>query len=273
MTRHGSGRAERRDTSMAEVVNQAGLGKNIAVIPARGGSKRISRKNVKPFCGKPILAYSIAAARASRLFEKIVVSTDDEEIAAIARQWGAITPFLRPAALADDYVGTNAVAAHAAQWFLDRNIAVDHVCCLYATAPFVQPRFLVQGLETLLRRRCRFVFSATTFPAPLRRAIRLDSDGWVAPYFPESMAARSQDLEEAYHDAGQFYWGSPEAFSQAALFGPGSAIVALPRHLVQDIDTPEDWLRAECMYKTLRTMGDLEICPFDPVEPSYSSAV
>jgi len=258
---------------MSESVSQAVPGKNLAVIPARGGSKRIPHKNIKPFCGKPILAYAIAAARASRLFEEIVVSTDDAQIAAVARQWGASTPFLRPAALADDYTGTNAVAAHAAQWFLDHHRPVDHVCCIYATAPFVQPRFLIQGLEMLRRRRCQFVFSATTFPAPLRRAIRLDSDGWVAPYFPETMAARSQDLEEAYHDAGQFYWGSPEAFAHAALFGPGSSIVALPRHLVQDIDTPEDWLRAECMYRTLQSMGELEICPFDTVEPSCPNAI
>lgn len=245
---------------MPDTLSQARLENNIAVIPARGGSKRIPRKNIKPFCGKPILAYSIAAARATGLFKHIVVSTDDEEIAAVARQWGAQTPFLRPVELADDFSGTNAVAAHAAQWFLDQGTPVAHICCLYATSPLAQPRYIIQGFETLVKRGCPFVFSATTFPSAIQRALRLDGQGRVSAFHPELMPARTQDLEEAYHDAGQFYWGSPEAFARLSLFDSGSSLVLLPRHLVTDIDTPEDWKLAECMYRTLLAMGELEAC-------------
>ncbi|NMC47853.1 MAG: pseudaminic acid cytidylyltransferase [Desulfovibrio sp.] len=231
---------------------------NIAVIPARGGSKRISRKNIKLFCGKPLLAYSIAVARASNVFERIIVSTDDTEIAAVARQWGADTPFLRPKELADDYTGTNAVTAHAAAWLLEHGVAVEYVCCLYATVPLLKPHYLARGLEMLRTRRCPFVFSATTFPSAIQRALRLDDQGRVSPFDPRWINSRTQDLEEAYHDAGQFYWGTPESFRKDTLFTSGSSIVVLPRHLVVDIDTAEDWTLAEYMYKTLLALGEIE---------------
>lgn len=244
---------------MKDACSQIRRGNTIAVIPARGGSKRIPRKNIKPFCGKPILAYSIAAARATGLFDHIVVSTDDEEIAAVARQWGGETPFLRPAGLADDFAGTNAVAAHAADWFLQQGTAVDHVCCLYATAPLATPLYITKGFEILKERNCPFVFSVTTFPAAVQRALRLDAQGRVSALYPEFMPTRTQDLEEAYHDAAQFYWGSPEAFARLSLFDSGSSVVRLPRHLVADIDTPEDWMLAECLYRTLVAMGEIAV--------------
>jgi N-acylneuraminate cytidylyltransferase len=222
----------------------------LAVIPARGGSKRIPRKNIRPFAGKPIIAYSIEAALACGLFDKVVVSTDDQEIAAVARQHGAELPFVRPKTLSDDFTGTNAVVSHAIQWHRDEGIDVDYVCCIYATAPFVQPHYLKAGFDSLVSSGKSFAFSVTSFPFPIQRAVRINSDGALEAMFPEHVATRSQDLEEAYHDAGQFYWGRAEAFVEARpLFSPESVPVILPRHLVQDIDTIEDWRRAELMYQ------------------------
>ena len=220
----------------------------VAIIPARGGSKRIPRKNIRPFAGKPIIAHSISAARDAGVFDRIIVSTDDEEIAAVARTWGAETPFLRPRELADDYAGTNEVVAHALEWLAAGGTPADLACCIYATAPFVTGNSLRRGLQALQDTGKEFAFSVTSFPFPIYRAIRL-ADGGVAPCFPEFIEARSQDLEEAYHDAGQFYWGKAAAFTGGLpLFAPHSAPVILPRHLVQDIDTLEDWERAELMY-------------------------
>lgn len=221
----------------------------VAIIPARGGSKRIPRKNIRLFAGKPVLAYSIAAARATGLFDRVLVSTDDEEIASVARQWGAETPFVRPADLADDYAGTNEVVAHALNWLAESGSPADLACCIYATAPFVTPASLSLGLEALRLEGKIFAFSVTSFDFPIYRAIRLLPDGGVSPCFPEFIEHRSQDLETAYHDAGQFYWGQSSAFVEGLpLFAPYSAPVVLPRHQVQDIDTEEDWERAESMY-------------------------
>src|SRR6185369_859117 len=185
---------------------------NIAVIPARGGSKRIPRKNIKPFMGQPVIAHSIAAALASGLFNRIIVSTDDEEIAMVARTCGAEVPFMRPAALADDFTGTNAVVSHAIRWLLDHGQPVSHVCCIYATAPFVSADYLRSGYEKLVDSGRSFAFSVTSFPFPIQRAIRITHEGTVEPFFPEHISSRSQDLEEGYHDAGQFYWGKADAF-------------------------------------------------------------
>lgn len=222
----------------------------LAIIPARGGSKRIPHKNIRPFAGKPIIAYSIQAALECKLFDKVIVSTDDEKIANIARQFGAETPFLRPANLADDYTGTNAVVKHAISWFIEQGEEVQYACCIYATAPFLQTRYLQQGFEKLNNSDKAFVFSVTTFPFPIQRAIKIKTDGTVKAFFPGNNEKRSQDLEEAYHDAGQFYWGKAESFLQdIEMFSESSLPVVLPRYLVQDIDTLEDWTRAELMYK------------------------
>jgi N-acylneuraminate cytidylyltransferase len=225
----------------------------IAVIPARGGSKRIPRKNIRPFCGKPIIAYSIEAALDSGLFDQVIVSTDDEEIAEVSRGLGADVPFLRPAELADDYTGTNAVAKHAIQWLhqnTDRQ--VEYACCIYATAPFLQASYLKEGFDRLINSDKSFVFSVTSFPFPIQRAIKINPAGEVVAFHPENYYVRSQDLEEAYHDAGQFYWGRAEAYLNDVIpFSPVSLPVVLPRHLVQDIDTEEDWTHAEYMYHAL----------------------
>ena len=225
----------------------------IAVIPARGGSKRIPRKNIKLFCGKPMIAWSIAAARASGLFDHIVVSTDDAEIAEVAKVHGAEVPFMRPAALSDDHTGTSPVVAHAIEWYREHGHMPDPVCCIYATAPFVTAADLQRGLQTLTDTGSDFAFSVTSYAFPIQRAIRLTNEGRVEMLQPEHFNTRSQDLEEAFHDAGQFYWGRAEAWlTGKAIFSTNAAPVMLPRHRVQDIDTPEDWVRAEWMFKALQ---------------------
>lgn len=229
----------------------------LAVIPARGGSKRIPRKNIRPFGGRPMIAWPIGAARESGCFDRIIVSTDDEEIAAVARAHGAEVPFRRPAELSDDHTGTIPVIAHAVAWQNAEGDPASEVCCIYATAPFVGVADLRRGLSVLRESGADYAFSVTSYAFPIQRAIRLTPGGRVAMFQPEHFATRSQDLEEAWHDAGQFYWGSARAWLQhKPLFGPASAPVPLPRHRVQDIDTPEDWERAEWMFRTLnRTLG------------------
>ncbi|MDC8830458.1 pseudaminic acid cytidylyltransferase [Alteromonas gilva] len=224
---------------------------NIAVIPARGGSKRIKSKNIRAFAGQPLIAYSIQAAKASGIFEDILVSTDSEEIARVAKAMGATGIIERPAALADDFIGTTPVVQHAIKSHQDiEDSPPDYVCCIYATAPFITASSIVEGYSKLVAAKTmKYAFSVTTFPFPVQRAIRMSGNG-VEPVDPGSMACRSQDLEECYHDAGQFYWGTPEAWlGEAGMFAPHSIPVVLPRHMVQDIDTPEDWERAELMYR------------------------
>jgi len=224
----------------------------IAIIPARGGSKRIPRKNVLPFCGRPMIAWPVQTALASGLFDHVIVSTDDEEIAGIASGLGAEVPFLRPAELADDHAATIPVIAHATAWAQARGWGVDAVCCIYPTAPMVSADDLASGLRQLDEARCDFVFTATDYASPIFRAFRLLEDGSVEMFFPERFAARSQDLPRALHDAGQFYWGRPQAWLSAdAIFGPRSKALVIPRWRVQDIDTPEDWHRAEALFEAL----------------------
>jgi len=225
----------------------------IAIIPARGGSKRIPRKNIKMFGGKPMIVWSIEAARASGLFAHIVVSTDDAEIAEVARAHGAAVPFVRPAALSDDHAGTSPVVKHAIEWFHGHGDMPDKVCCIYATAPFVTAEVLQRGLQTLTDSNSDFAFAVTSYAFPIQRAVRLTRGCRVEMFQPEHFNTRSQDLEEAWHDAGQFYWGRAQAWlTDKPIFSANAAPVILPRHRVQDIDTPEDWVRAEWMFKALQ---------------------
>lgn len=221
----------------------------LAVIPARGGSKRIPKKNIRSFGDQPMLAYSITAASQSGLFDKIIVSTDDEEIADVAKKYGADVPFMRPETLADDFTGTNAVVKHAIEWHQQHQENPEFVCCIYATAPFLQEKYLRRGYEQLLASNKAFAFSVTHYPFPVQRALRVNEDESVAALYPENRNTRSQDLEEIYHDAGQFYWGRAEAFlKDEVMFSSAALAVKLPPYLVQDIDTEDDWKRAELMY-------------------------
>jgi len=220
----------------------------IAIIPARGGSKRIPRKNIKPFAGIPMIARSIRTAQESGCFDRIVVSTDDEEIAEVARAEGAEVPFLRPAELSDDYTPTVPVVAHALKFLLNDTPRIEDACCIYATAPFMRSQDLIEACSLAVRSGADYVFAATDFPFPIQRAIRLDQNGEVSMFQPEHMTTRSQDLEQAYHDAGQFYWGRKEAWlTGKPIFSSNSRVHLMPRFRVQDIDTPEDWEQAELM--------------------------
>lgn len=214
----------------------------VAVIPARGGSQRIPRKNIRLLNGKPLIGYSIETAIDSGLFDRVIVSTDDAEIAEIARQFGAETPFVRPTILADHMTGTTPVMQHALQFLIDEGKAPDEACLIYATCPLLTPEDLQQGVERL-DKNTAFCFSATTFGFPIQRALHIQDSGELAPLFPEHIAKRSQDLVEAIHDAGQFYWARTQDWFDEAIFGPKSKPLLLPRHRIQDLDTEEDWLR------------------------------
>lgn len=226
----------------------------LAVIPARGGSKRIPRKNVRDFGGKPMMAWSIEAALEAGVFERVIVSTDDEEIAATAVRWGAEAPFVRPADLSGDFAGTTEVIAHATQWALDQGTALHAVCCIYPTAPLIRAADIRRGLEMLEAGRWSYVFTATTFAAPIFRSFQRQSNGGVEMFFPDKFGVRSQDLPEALHDAGQFYWGRPQAWLAAErIFAACSCPLTIPRWRVQDIDSEEDWRRAEFIARLART--------------------
>lgn len=221
----------------------------LAVIPARGGSKRIPRKNIKPFGGQPIIAWSIQAAQQSQCFDRIIVSTDDAEIAEIAKAYGAEVPFMRPAELSGDHVATTPVIAHAVEWQNQHGPRVSEACCIYPTSPFMRSKDLVRGLQTLVDTGANYAFSVTTFAYPIQRALRGISNQRIAMVQPEYYGKRSQDLEPTWHDAGQFYWGTASAWlNNEILFGEASAPVVLPRHLVHDLDTTEDWEEAEIFW-------------------------
>lgn len=222
----------------------------LAVIPARGGSKRIPRKNVRHFCGKPMIAWSIEAALASGCFAEVIVSTDDDEIASVARRYGARVPFIRPPELSDDHTGTIPVIAHAIRWQQSFAEPPTEVCCIYATAPFIRIEDLQAGADILARTGSDYSFSVTSYPFPIQRAVRINEDNQIEMFFPEQFNTRSQDLVEGWHDAGQFYWGRTAAWLEGkVIFGPSSSPVRLPRYRVQDIDTEEDWARAEFLFK------------------------
>jgi len=223
----------------------------IAVIPARGGSKRIPKKNIKDFFSKPLIAYSIQTALDSKLFDRVIVSTDDNEIARVAKEYGAEVPFMRLAELADDFTGTGAVVDSVIKRLKENGEEYDYVCTLYATAPLLQKEYLIKGYEMLKDSDAKNSFSCTTMPFPIQRTFKLSKNGRCEMFTPEHYMSRSQDLDEAYQDAGQFYWNKLNQDSDEIIFGQDSIPIILPRYLVQDIDTLEDWKRAEFMYKTL----------------------
>ena len=225
----------------------------LCVIPARGGSKRIPRKNIREFCGKPIIAWSIEIAIQSGCFDKIIVSTEDSEIASIAQLYGAETPFKRPAKLSDDYTTTTEVVSHAVHWYFDNGVNLTAVCCVYPTAVLMQAEDLREGLKLLLNNNLGYVLSVTSFPFPIQRALRITSEGRTEMFNPKNQNIRSQDLEEAWHDAGQFYWGNSESWlKKKPIFSTNSMPIIIPSYRVQDIDTPDDWDRAKLLFEVLK---------------------
>jgi N-acylneuraminate cytidylyltransferase len=230
----------------------------VAIIPARGGSKRIPGKNIRKFAGRPIIGWVIDAAQESGLFDRVIVSTDDSGIAEVAVEYGAEVPFFRPPELSDDKTGIIEVVQHAIGWLRKEGVPVDYVCCILATAAFLRAETLSLALDKLVESRASYAFSVTGYASPIQRAIRINSTGRVEALWPENITARSQDLEEVYHDAGQFYWGTTKAFEQGdVVFSNCSVPIKLPRYLVQDIDTVEDWKLAELMFNAMRESGEL----------------
>ena len=223
---------------------------NIAIIPARGGSKRIPKKNIRLFRGKHMIAWSIDAAIKSNCFDKIFVSTDSKEIASIAKDYGAWVPCIRPKNLSDDYSTTKEVIVHCLDWLKQNDVSPNYVCCLYATAPFVRADDLKNGFE-LVRNKDKFVFSATKFPFPIQRAIKINKYGIASMFNPEKFNFRSQDLENAYHDAGQFYIAKPEIWINQLNLFEGSMPILITNWRVQDIDEEDDWERAEILHEIL----------------------
>ena len=226
--------------------------KNIAIIPARGGSKRIPRKNIKLFNNKPMIAWSIEAAKKSDCFDEIIVSTDDEEISSIAKEFGAKVPFLRPKEISDDFTPTQPVIQHAINFCKENNFTFDSVCCIYATAPFIKSDDLIKALELLKNSNpYSYIFVATSYPYPIQRSISINKNGYSSMIYPDMFEKRSQDLPESFHDAGQFYWGHKNTWFQPGnLFDNGRPLI-VPRWRVQDIDTLEDFKRAEILQKII----------------------
>lgn len=228
---------------------------NICVIPARGGSKRIPRKNIRAFCGKPIIAWSIETARSCRCFDHVIVSTDDAEIADVAQQYGAEVPFLRPESLADDFTTTSDVVSHMVTALAKQDYAFDNVCCLYATSPFTRSEDLCRSEDELnwMKSSGAYIFSVVMYSHPIQRALKIvDEDKAIMKMVSSEMfESRSQDLEIHYHDAGQFYWAHKRTWQDNKNLFQGSAGVKIPAYRVQDIDNEEDWIRAEYMFQAM----------------------
>jgi pseudaminic acid cytidylyltransferase len=223
---------------------------NLAIIPARGGSKRIPRKNIKDFLGKPIIAYSIEAALTSGLFDEVMVSTDDEEIAEVARKYGAKVPFLRSKANADDFSTTIDVLKEVELTYKQKiNKTFDFICCIYPTAPLISSKQLNQGFELIKKEKVEVVFPIVLFSYPIWRGVEI-IEGKTQMVWPEYINSRSQDLKKVYHDAGQWYWYNPTKIRQT-LFTENTSSIILNEQEVQDIDTLIDWNLAEMKYKLL----------------------
>ncbi|MFN4122573.1 MAG: pseudaminic acid cytidylyltransferase [Flavobacteriales bacterium] len=230
--------------------------KNIAIITARGGSKRIPRKNIRPFLGKPIIAYSIEAALKSGLFDEVMVSTDDAEIAAIAKEYGATVPFMRSDENANDYAGTVDVLLEVLDSYKAIDQRFDCACCIYPTAPFVTSELLIKAFEKIKNEKLDCVFPVLPFSFPIQRALKLDKLQKMSMFYPEYLTARSQDLEKAYHDSGQFYFFRPAALQlHKRLYTENTAVIVLNEMQAHDIDNEEDWKVAEIKYQLMHGQG------------------
>ena len=222
--------------------------KNLCIIPARGGSKRIPRKNVKPFLGKPMLAYSIETANNTGLFDEIMVSTDDEEIAEVARKFGANVPFMRSAETASDYATTADVLHEVIDRYKELGLEFDNFCCFYATAPLVQSKDVVAAFERLQQSQFTIVYPVVQFSYPIWRCLDLAEDGTMTRHWPEYDNSRSQDLPKEYHDTGTFYWHKTKEWLVGNIKVGG---IEVEETTIQDIDTETDWKLAEMKYRIL----------------------
>ena len=227
---------------------------NIAIIPARGGSKRIPRKNIKLFCNKPIIAYSIETAIKSNLFDRIIVSTDDHEIAEVSKSYGAEIPFIRSDSLSNDYATTHEVIGDSISRIKMNKNDIDNICCIYATAPLIKIEDLCSGLDKIEKEKWDVVFAAAKFSYPIFRSFKIKSTGGLDMIFPDHYFSRSQDLDHVYHDAGQFYWAKSNYWlTKQVKFNDKMSIIEIPSWRTQDIDTEDDWLRAEILYSNLKS--------------------
>jgi len=233
---------------------------NLAVIIARGGSKRIPKKNIRNFCGQPMISWSIKAAKKSKCFDKIIVSTDDQEIANISKTNGAEIPFIRPRKLADDFSTTQDVVKHAIKWFEENNFKLELVCCIYAAAPLISYKDIQKAIRLISDSKTNtFIFPATTYQYPIQRSLKINTAGYAQMYYPDNFFERSQDLEEAFHDSGQFYLASKNAWKNVQNIFTNSKPILIPRWRVEDIDTEEDLKNAEIKAKILKTQEDNNI--------------
>lgn len=228
---------------------------NIAIIPARGGSKRIPRKNIRNFLGKPIICYSISAAIESGCFDEVMVSTDDQEIAEISLKQGAKVPFLRSNANSDDFSTIADVSNEVLENYKSGGRMFEYFCCILPTAPFVTATRIREGFESLSTSSADSLVAITRFNYPIQRALRLEDKNKLRMFWPENYSKRSQDLEASYHDTGQFYWLKTAALDQERKFFTENTLsIIIPELEVQDIDNEEDWLLAEMKYKLSRGM-------------------
>lgn len=227
--------------------------RTVAIIIARGGSKRIPKKNINLFFGKPIISYSIDLALKSNLFDNVIVSTDSDEIAKIASHYGAQIPFKRPERLASDDATTDEVLSHALQWLNKENKDLRFACCIYPTAPLLKVEYLKIGLKLLRETGATSAISVTQFSYPIFRSLKINESGRLEMYWPKYLKSPSQDLPKAYHDAGQFYWVDVDKYlEEQQVFSIDSIPVMIPPELIQDIDTSDDWKMAEKLYKISR---------------------
>lgn len=225
---------------------------NLAIIPARGGSKRIPRKNIKDFKGKPIIAYSIEAAINSNLFDEIMVSTDDNEIAEVAQKFGAKTPFLRSKENANDFASLVDVVLEVVLKYKEKGRSFDYICCILPTAPLIKPDRIKEALSKLINKDLESILPVVDFSYPILRALEFDHEEHLKMVWPEFLESRSQDLKPTFHDSGSFYWVRLSALvQQKTLFCRNGGAIILPEIEVQDIDNEVDWRLAELKYQLL----------------------
>jgi len=226
--------------------------RNIAIIPARGGSKRIPRKNIKAFCGKPIIAYSIEAALKSDLFDEVMVSTDDEEIAEVAIKYGAKVPFFRSSDNSNDYATLVDVLLEVINQYGVAGIEIENICCILPTAPLISSKRIVESFDLMDDKKYASIFPVLEYSYPIQRSLIKNSDGLIRMAWPENSSVRSQDLEKHYHDSGQFYWIKQKSLiSEKTVFTTNTGVVELSQLEVQDIDTLDDWKMAEIKYQII----------------------